>query len=481
MYKAVIGLEIHAQLSTVTKAFCNCSADVFELEPNTAICPVCTGQPGSLPVLNEKVVEYALKAALAFNCEINLFSSFDRKNYFYPDLPKGYQITQYFHPIAEHGYLMIGTGESRKKVRIRRIHIEEDAGKMLHQGADSISGATESFVDLNRCGVPLIEIVTEPDLNSPKEAREFMELLRDTLRYIEVCSGDMEKGALRCDANISVYDTETGKSSERVEVKNINSFKFVEKALEFEFERIKAALENGENIVRETRSWNFSARETTSMRSKEEENDYRYFPEPDLPELKLTQEYVDKVKKELPELPWEKQSRFVQEYGIPEYDASVLCSDKELANFFEDVARATGKPKETSNWIMTEFLRELKQRNASVDQLGIKPEHFVDLFKLLDSGKISTKIAKELFSKMVENKKMPSELVEELGLQQINDEKLIEELIRKAMEANPKAVKQYRSGKKGVAGYFVGIVMKGTKGKANPALVNEIVRRLLEE
>ncbi|OAA30114.1 glutamyl-tRNA amidotransferase [Kosmotoga arenicorallina S304] len=480
MYKTIIGLEIHAQLSTKTKAFCSCQADVFELEPNTAICPVCTGQPGALPVLNKTVVEYAVKAAVAFNCSINLRSSFDRKNYFYPDLPKGYQITQYFTPIAENGYLEFKLDGNEKRVRIRRIHIEEDAGKMIHQDADSISGASGSLVNLNRCGVPLIEIVTEPDISSPKEARVFMELLRDTLRAIDICSGDMEKGALRCDANISVVDEESGTSSNRVEVKNINSFKFVEKALEFERERIIKALEQGTDVDRETRTWNFTKRETISMRSKEEENDYRYFPEPDLPPLQLSGEFVEKVRKNLPELPQQRVQRLIQQYGIPEYDASVLGSDVKISLFFEEVSRVTGKPKDASNWIMTELMREINQRGIPIDEMPIGPEHFKVLFQLLDQGKISAKIAKELFPLMVETGKTPDQLVKERGMEQISDEKLIEEIVLRAMESNPKAVQQYRDGKKNVMGYFVGAVMKETRGKANPAVVNEIVRRLLE-
>ncbi|AKI98087.1 Asp-tRNA(Asn)/Glu-tRNA(Gln) amidotransferase subunit GatB [Kosmotoga pacifica] len=480
MYRTVIGLEIHAQLSTKTKAFCSCSADVFELEANTAICPVCTGQPGALPVLNESVVEYAVKAALALNCKINLKSTFDRKNYFYPDLPKGYQITQYFTPIAENGFLKFKVDGEEKKVRIRRIHIEEDAGKMIHQGSDSISEATGSLVNLNRCGVPLIEIVTEPDISSPKEARIFMELLRDTLRALDVCSGDMEKGALRCDANISIVDEEAKKASNRVEVKNINSFKFVEKALEFERERIIKALESGSNVEKETRTWNFAKRETSSMRSKEEENDYRYFPEPDLPPLRLTRKYIEMIERSLPELPQEKIERLVREYGIPEYDATVLASDGEVARFFEDVAKRTGNPKEASNWIMTELLREINQRGISLRDMPIKVEHFVRLFELLKQETISVKIAKELFPIMVETGKFPDQLVKERGMEQISDKNLIEEIVLKAMKANPKAVQQYKEGKKGVMGYFIGAVMKETKGKANPAVVNEVVRRLLE-
>lgn len=479
MYKTKIGLEIHAQLSTKTKAFCSCPADVFELEPNTAICPVCTGQPGALPVLNEKVVEYALKAALALNCEINLRSSFDRKNYFYPDLPKGYQITQYFTPIAENGYIIIDD-DNKKKIRIRRIHIEEDAGKLIYQGSSSISGASTSLVDLNRCGVPLIEIVTEPDIESPSTARKFIEILRDILRYLEICSGDMEKGALRCDANISIFSEDGKNTSNVVEVKNMNSFKFVEKALEFEKNRISSVLSEGKNIPHETRTWNFSTKTTISMRSKEEENDYRYFPEPDLLPLVIEKPFVEELKKHLPELPWEKEKRFIKEYGLPEYDASVLSKERALADFFEAVVKKTDKPKETSNWIMTEYLREIKELNKDIEGLAFGPDHFKELFDLMDSGKISQKIAKDVFSKSLRSGKMPSKIVKEKGLEQINDEEVIEKTLREAMKENEKAVRQYREGKKGVLGYFIGAVMKKTKGKANPELVNEIARRLLE-
>jgi len=478
-YRCVIGLEIHVQLSTKTKAFCSCPADVFDLPPNTAICPVCTGQPGALPVPSEEMIRYAVKAALALNCRINLYSRFDRKNYFYPDLPKGYQISQYFYPIATGGYLEIDGDEGRKKVRIRRLHIEEDAGKLMHEG-DSITKATYTLVDMNRCGVPLIEIVTEPDISSPREARVFMEKLRSIVRYIGVSSGDMEKGALRCDANISVVDTLTGRQSNRVEVKNINSFKFVERALEYEFNRIVEALERGEDVERETRGWDMSTKTTVSMRGKEEESDYRYFPEPDIPPIVLTEEYVENVKKEIPELPDEKALRFVREYGLPEYDARVLTASRELADFYEECVRVVGRPKELSNWIMTEVLRELNERNLEITQTKLTPQHFADLFKLMDEGKISIKIAKDIFPEVFETGKMPSQIVQEKGLEQISDEGLIEEIVRKAMAENPDAVQQYRDGKKKVMGFFVGYVMKETKGKANPELVNRIAQKLLE-
>lgn len=480
MYKTVIGLEIHAQLKTETKAFCSCRADVFDLEPNTVICPVCTGQPGTLPVLNERVVEFAVMAGIAMNCTINRRSVFDRKNYFYPDLPKGYQITQYFFPIAENGYLYLVNGEEKRRIRIRRIHIEEDAGKMVHQGTESITGSSGSYLDLNRCGVPLIEIVTEPDLKSPVEARIFMELLRDTLRALGVCSGDMEKGALRCDANISMVD-ESGRSSNRVEIKNINSFKFVEKALEFEQERISKALASGVDVAKETRSWNFSSKETYSMRSKEEENDYRYFPEPDLPELIISDDLIERIERSLPELPWEKVERFMEQYSLPGYDASVLASDSEISSYFEEVAQATGKPKESSNWIMGEVMRLMNDRQLSLEEVKVSPENFKELFDLIEQGKISNKIAKDIFPVIVENGKSPTQLVREKGLQQIDDDTVIEDAVRKAMNDNPAAVQQFRDGKEGVLGYFVGAVMKATKGKANPSKANEIARRLLRD
>ncbi len=477
-YKPVIGLEIHVQLSTKTKLFCSCSADVFESEPNTHICPVCTGQPGALPVTNEQAIEYAVKAAYALNFEVHEYSRFDRKNYFYPDLPKGYQITQYFHPIATKGHLEIDVDGKKKKIRLRRLHIEEDAGKMIHEG-DSMSA--KSFVDFNRAGVPLIEIVTEPDIESPKEARLFLEKLRSIVRYIGVSSGDMEKGALRCDANISVVDEESGKSSNRVEVKNMNSFKFVEKALEYEFERISKAMEKGEEVPQETRGWITKDKKTISMRSKEEESDYRYFPEPDLPPVILSKERLKEIRKSLPELPDEKKERFMRDYNLPEYDASILTADKELADFYEETVKLTGKPKETSNWFMTELLRMMNEEEIEVKDLRIKPEHFKELFELMDSGKITKNIAKEVFKETFKTGKNPSDVVKERGLEVVTDEAEIEKILKEAMEKNPKAVKQYKNGKKGIMGFFIGQVMKATSGKADPKVVQKIFRKLMGE
>lgn len=477
-YKPIIGLEIHVQLSTKTKLFCSCSADVFDSDPNTHICPVCTGQPGALPVTSEEAIEYAIKAAYALNFEVHEYSRFDRKNYFYPDLPKGYQITQYFYPIATKGYLEIDVDGKKKKVRLRRLHIEEDAGKMIHEG-DSMSA--KSFVDFNRAGVPLIEIVTEPDIESPKEARLFLEKLRSIVRYIGVSSGDMEKGALRCDANISVIDEETGKSSNRVEVKNMNSFKFVQRALEYEFERISQAMEKGEEIPQETRGWVTKDKRTISMRSKEEESDYRYFPEPDLPPVILSEEKLKKIRQSLPELPDEKKKRFIKDYKLPEYDASVLTADKDLADFYEETVKLTAKPKETSNWFMTELLRMMNEEGIEVKDLRVKPEHFKELFDMMDAGKITKNIAKDVFKEVFKSGKGPSEIVKEKGLEVVTDESEIEKILKEAIEKNPKAVEQYKNGKKGIMGFFIGQVMKATSGKADPKVVQKIFRKLMEE
>ncbi|HEW91993.1 MAG TPA: Asp-tRNA(Asn)/Glu-tRNA(Gln) amidotransferase subunit GatB [Thermotogaceae bacterium] len=478
-YGITIGLEIHAQLLTSTKIFCSCSADVFDMEPNSSICPVCTGQPGALPVLNEEVVKKAVMAAIALNCKINKYSRFDRKNYFYPDLPKGYQITQYFYPIAENGYLTVKIGDESKKIRIRRLHIEEDAGKMLHS-ADTITEATHSLVDLNRCGIPLIEIVTEPDIESPLEARLFMEKLRDILRYIDVCSGDMEKGALRCDANISIYNKNTLERSPRVEVKNINSFKFVEKALEYEFERIKSLMEKGEKIEQETRGWDFNSRGTVAMRSKEEESDYRYFPEPDLPPLIVNNEYVEQLKNSLSELPDEKIKRFQREYKISEYDATVLSSSKKLADFFEECVKLYNNSKRLSNMIINDLLSLLNEFNIEIDESNIKPETLVDIAKMVDNSKISTNIAKSVLEEAFKTGKSPTEIIKEKGLEQIDDEEFLNSIVDKVIRLNPKAVEDYKKGKKGVVGFLVGMVMRETRGKANPKVVSRIIEDKLK-
>ncbi|HOO74105.1 MAG TPA: Asp-tRNA(Asn)/Glu-tRNA(Gln) amidotransferase subunit GatB [Tepiditoga sp.] len=475
MLKTVIGLEIHTQLLTKTKAFCSCSADHFEAVPNSNICPVCTGQPGSLPVLNEKSVELAVMAGIAMNGKINLVSKFDRKNYFYPDLTKGYQITQYFLPIVEKGYL-----ESMgKKIRINRIHMEEDTGKMVHEGED-LSNASESLIDYNRAGVPLIEIVTEPDIESPEMARDFMEKLRDILRYAGISSGDMEKGALRCDANVSLFDTEKNKGYKKVEIKNINSFKFVEKAIEYEVIRMKKMIEDNEEIFQETRRWDAGEKQTFPMRKKEGEADYRYFPEPDIPPLVITQNFIDEIKAKMPELPEEKTKRFVIEYGIPEYDAGVLAASKDVADYYENACKEAGDGKFVSNWIMTEVLRLLKENNDNIEDVKIKPEHFKDLKDIIDSGKISTKIAKEIFPIVYETGKLPSQIVSEKGLEQMdNDDELIK-IAENIVKNNQENAERYKNGKTNLLGFFVGQLMKETKGKANPQKANEIFKKLLD-
>jgi len=476
MFKTIIGLEIHTQLLTKTKAFCSCSSEYFEDKPNTNICPVCTGQPGALPVLNMESVILAVRAGIALNAQINLVSYFDRKNYFYPDLTKGYQITQYFKPICENGYIEID-GEH---IRIKRIHMEEDTGKMFHEGSE-LATSSESAIDYNRAGVPLVEIVTEPDMKTPAQARTFMEKLRDMLRYADISSGDMEKGALRCDANISVYDDETGIRSNRVEIKNINSFRYVEKALEYEQQRITETLKNGGQIAPETRGWNLSRRETFSMRSKEGEADYRYFPEPDIPPLSISEEFVQDIRRSMPELPQQKTERFIKQYSLPAYDAQVLCSSRELASYFEECAKAVKDSKFASNWIMTEVMKYINEtEDYSLRSIKVGPSHYGELEELISSGKISTKIAKDVFPMMMESGKMPGLIVKEKGLEQIDNDELIVNAAKKVIQENTDAYQRYKSGKVNLLGFFVGQVMKETRGKANPEKVNQTVRELLD-
>ena len=479
-YRVIIGLEIHAQLATKTKIFCSCSADVFDEPPNSHICPVCTGQPGVLPILNEKVVEFAVKAALALNCRINRYSRFDRKNYFYPDLPKGYQISQYFHPIANDGYLDIKVDGRKKRIRIRRIHVEEDTGKMLHS-SETITQAEYSLIDFNRCGVPLIEIVTEPDIESPFEARIFMEKLRDILRYTGVSTGDMEKGALRCDANISVLNLRTGESSPRVEVKNMNSFKFVEKALEYEYKRLVNAMERGLRIERETRGWDFTTKTTVSMRGKEEESDYRYFPEPDLPPLILTDDYVERIREELPELPDEKVERFMREYKLGEYEAEVLSSSRELADYFEECVKIYHEPKKVANLILNDLLGLLNERNMEVNENPVSASDLARIVELVDKGDISSNAGKKVLVEVFNGNGKPDEIVEREGLKKIGDEDFVRKIAREVIETNPKPVNDYKKGKKGAIGFLVGQVMKRTKGRADPKLVNKILAEELEK
>ncbi len=470
-YEAVIGLEIHAQLLTETKIFCGCSTR-FGSEPNTQTCPVCIGMPGVLPVLNRRVVEFAIKTGLAMNCKISSYSRFARKNYFYPDLPKGYQISQYELPICENGYVDITVDGVKRRVGITRIHMEEDAGKNIHQKDGSL-------VDLNRAGVPLMEIVTEPDIRSPKEAAAFMRKLRTILRYLGVCDGNMEQGSLRCDANVSIRPEGTEEFGTKTEIKNINSFKFVERALEYEIKRQIKILNEGGKIIQETRLWNVDTGTTQSMRSKEEAHDYRYFPEPDLVPLEVSKEWIEEIRQSMPELPDEKRNRFIEEFGLPEYDADILTEERTIAEWFEECVRLGAKPKEVSNWMLTELLRRLNESGKEIHEIALTPQHLVDLLKLIDNGTISRNIGKNVFSEMFASGQSPEKIVQEKGLVQITDTSEIEKMVEDVIQANPKEVERYKNGETKLLGFFVGQVMKASKGKANPKVVNELIRKKL--
>jgi aspartyl-tRNA(Asn)/glutamyl-tRNA(Gln) amidotransferase subunit B len=472
-YEAVIGLEVHAQMLTETKIFCGCST-IFGSEPNTQACPVCIGMPGVLPVLNKKALEFAIKTGLAMNCKISPYSRFARKNYFYPDLPKGYQISQYELPICEHGYIEIVVDRKIKKIGITRIHMEEDAGKNIHGDEENYS-----FVDLNRAGVPLMEIVSEPDIRSPREAVEYMKKLRTILRYLGVCDGNMEQGSLRCDANVSVRPIGEKEYGIRTEVKNINSFRFVEKALDYEIRRQTKVLEDGGKIAQETRLWDSTIGITESMRGKEEAHDYRYFPEPDLVPITVNQKWIDEIKKSLPELPDIKRERFVSEYGLPEHDADFLTSEKPLADWFEEAVKLGGQPKTVSNWIMSDLLRLLNAENKSIEECPLKPKQLVGMLKLIENGTISGKIAKTVFEEMYRTGKNAEVIVGEKGLVQISDAGAIDKSIDEVIAKHPKEVERFRSGEEKLIGFFVGQVMKLTKGKANPQMVNELLKKKL--
>ena len=478
-YEVVIGLEVHAQMLTETKIFCRCSTK-FGSEPNTQTCPVCIGMPGVLPVLNKKALEFAIKSGLAMDCNISSYSRFARKNYFYPDLPKGYQISQYELPICEHGSVEIVIDREIKKIGITRIHMEEDAGKNIHESAPpKADGGNYSFVDLNRAGVPLMEIVSEPDIRSPREAVEYMKKLRAILQYLGVCDGNMEQGSLRCDANVSVRPADQKKFGVKTEIKNLNSFKFVEKALEYETERQKKILDERGKIVQETRLWNSERGITESMRMKEEAHDYRYFPEPDLVPITVDQRWIDDIKKSLPELPDTKRERFVSEYGLPEYDADLLTAERHLADWYEEAVRLGGQPKAVSNWIMGELMRLLKEDDKSIEECPLKPKQLADMFKLIDRGTISGKIAKTVFEEMYKTGKDAETIVKEKSLVQISDVGEIEKIVDDVIAKNPKEVARYRAGEEKLLGFFVGHVMKLTKGKANPQMVNELLGKKL--
>jgi aspartyl-tRNA(Asn)/glutamyl-tRNA(Gln) amidotransferase subunit B len=473
-YEAVIGLEIHAELLTASKIFCGC-ATTFGAPPNTQVCEVCLGMPGSLPVLNRQALEFALKMALANNCRVNPESVFARKNYFYPDLPKGYQISQYELPLAEHGFLSIKVNGATRRIGITRIHLEEDAGKLIHSESRPVS-----FVDFNRTGVPLIEIVSEPDLRTPEEAVEYFKGLRNILLYLEICDGNMEEGSIRCDANVSLRPVGQTAFGTKAELKNMNSFRFVKAALEYEIKRQRALLAAGREIIRETRLWDTAQNQTVSMRGKEEAHDYRYFPDPDLVPVRISEEWIASLTKELPELPRARRNRFQTEYDLPEYDAEVLTSDKALANYFEAAVQEFPRPKQVSNWIMVELLRELKKAEAGIASCRVTPGALAKLLALIEKGIISGKLAKTVFEDMVATGQDPEAIVQDKGLTQISDASALEALAQEIIAAHPKEAADYRAGKTKLLGFFVGQLMKKTRGQANPQLANEIFQRLLK-
>ncbi|NLY20034.1 MAG: Asp-tRNA(Asn)/Glu-tRNA(Gln) amidotransferase subunit GatB [Tissierellia bacterium] len=474
-YKTIVGLEIHAQLMTNTKAFCSCNNE-YGNDPNTNVCPICLGMPGALPVLNKSVVDYSIKAGLAFNCDINKDSKMDRKNYFYPDLTKGYQISQQDTPICENGYIEI-TGDSGepKKVGLIRIHMEEDTGKSIHTDDE------KTLVDYNRAGVPLIEIVTKPEINSGNEAKEFLESLRATLKYIDVSDCKMEEGSLRCDVNVNIVDTETNTRSTIAEIKNLNSFRAVEKAIEFETNRQIAMLENGETEVKSTRRWDDSVEETILMREKLVQEDYRFASEGDLMTVELSDEDIERIRATLPELIAEKKARFMSEYDLNDYDATVLTADRSLSKYYEELAKVNSNYSLVSNWVINELLRRVESEEFTTDEIKFSVSDFNDLLNLVESNKINNNTGKKVFREMFETGKSPNTIVEEQGLLQISDTSFIEEAVDKVLSDNPQSIIDFKAGKDRALGFLVGQVMKATKGKANPQMVNELLSKKMSE
>ncbi|NLM20924.1 MAG: Asp-tRNA(Asn)/Glu-tRNA(Gln) amidotransferase subunit GatB [Peptococcaceae bacterium] len=475
-YEAVIGLEVHVELKTATKLFCGCSTE-FGKEPNTQVCPVCLGLPGSTGVLNKKAVELAVKAGLALNCEIGTHTWFDRKNYFYPDLPKGFQISQVFRPIAYNGYLDIEVNDQKKRIHIARAHIEEDPGKLIHAG-ESITTSYASFVDYNRSGIPLIEIVSEPEIRSGEEARAYLEKLKSILEYTGVSDVKMEQGSLRCDANISIRPAGTSTLGAKTEIKNMNSFRAVQRAIEYEIDRQLEVLEDGGTIIEETRGWDENKGITVSMRSKEDP-DYRCFLEHEISDIKLTPGWIEEVRATLPELLDARKKRLVKEYGLPAYDAGIITGSLALAEFFDAVYEKYPDAKTISNWIMGELLRLLNARNLELSEAKIKPEGLSKLLELIKKGTISNKMGKEVFEIMFEEGSDPEQIIKEKGMVQISDEEQLTQILTEVIAQNPKSVADFQSGKKQAIGFLVGQVMKATKGQANPGMVNTMLRNML--
>lgn len=473
-YETVIGLEVHVELATKTKIFCGCSTQ-FGGAPNTHTCPVCTGMPGSLPVLNRQVVEYTMGIGLATHCDITRVCKFDRKNYFYPDNPQNYQISQLYLPIARNGYVEIEVGDTKKKIRIHEMHMEEDAGKLIHDEWDDTS-----LVDYNRSGVPLVEIVSEPDMRSSEEVIAYLEKLRTTIQYLGASDCKLQEGSMRADVNLSVREMGTSEFRTRTEMKNLNSFKAIARAIEGERERQIELLEAGKKVVQETRRWDDNKESSHAMRSKEDAQDYRYFPEPDLVPIVISQEWIDRVKKRQPEFREEKLKRYKKEFDIPQYDAEILTESKHMADIFEETTALCGKPKKVSNWLMVETMRLLKEHNMESEDITFTPENLAKLIELADAGTINSSVAKEVFDHVFEENVDPEKYVEEHGLKTVNDEGALIEVLEKVIADNPQAVVDYKGGKEKALGALVGQTMKAMKGKANPGLVNQKLREMLK-
>ncbi|OGI18850.1 MAG: aspartyl/glutamyl-tRNA amidotransferase subunit B [Candidatus Melainabacteria bacterium RIFCSPHIGHO2_02_FULL_34_12] len=475
-YEVVIGLEVHAQLKTKTKIFCNCPVD-FGAEPNTNVCPVCLGMPGVLPVLNKQVVAFAIKTGLALNCEISKHCKFDRKQYFYPDLPKNYQISQYDQPICKTGHLEV----NGKIIGIERIHMEEDAGKLVHAGSDRLHGSEYSLVDYNRTGTPLIEIVSKPDIRSMEEAREYAQTLRSILRYLDVCDGNLEEGSMRCDVNVSLRPVGTKTLGTRTEIKNVNSFKSLVRSIESEIERQSEVLDSGGKIIQETRLFEENSGRTVSMRSKEEAHDYRYFPEPDLVPLEISQEWINQIKESIPELPHQKKIRYPQEYGLSTEDTKVLVEDRNMAEYYEAVVRIGANPKKAANWLIGPVTAYLKEHKIDIINCCMTPKQLYDLLSFIEKGIINDNIAKtEVLDELLGKGTDTEEIIKQKGLAQVSDEGPIKQAVKEIFDANPNQVKELKEGKDKVKGFFVGQVMKKMSGKANPAIVNKIIDELIQ-